>query len=114
MVGSSSQHVPDRGDIISVDFSPRSGREQAGRRPALVLSPAEYNDKVGRCICCPITSKTKGYPFEVDIQRVPGVTGTILADQVSSIDWQVRKASRVSRVPNLILEKVVAKINDLI
>jgi len=106
--------VPDRGDIISVDFSPRSGKEQAGRRPALVLSPAEYNENVGLCICCPITSHAKGYPFEVDVDKSPGVRGVILADNVSSIDWQTRKASRLSRAPNLVLEKVVARINLLI
>lgn len=107
-------YVPDRGEIISVDFSAQSGKEQAGRRPALVLSPAEYNQKVGLCVCCPITSRVKGYPFEVDLEKVPGVTGTVLADQVSSVDWQARNASRVSRVPNLILERVVVKINLLI
>ena len=114
MVGGKPQYVPDRGDVISVDFSPQSGREQAGRRPALVLSPAAYNEKVGLCVCCPITSKAKGYPFEVDLQGIQRVTGTVLADQIASIDWQARNASRVSRVPNLVLERVVGKINALI
>jgi mRNA interferase MazF len=106
--------VPDRGDVVNVDFSPQSGKEQAGRRPALVLSPAEYNQKVGLCICCPVTSKVKGYPFEVDLTKTPGITGSVLADQVSSIDWQTRNASRISRAPNLVLERVVGKINTLI
>jgi mRNA interferase MazF len=110
----SASYLPDRGDIITVDFSPQSGREQAGRRPALVLSPIEYNQKVGLCICCPVTSKRKAYPFEVDLERSPGVTRVVLVDQVSSVDWQARHASRVSRLPNLLLEKVVEKINILI
>ena len=108
------RYVPDRGDIISVDLSPHSGKEQAGRRPALVLSPAEYNEKVGLCICCPIASHAKGYPFEVDVGKSPGVPGVILADHVSSIDWQTRKASRLSRAANLVVEKVAARINTLI
>jgi mRNA interferase MazF len=107
-------YVPDRGDIINVDFSPQSGKEQAGRRPALVLSPTEYNQRVGLCVCCPITSKVKGYPFEVNLGKTPGLSGTVLADQVSSIDWQARNSSRVSRAPNLVLERVVGKINILI
>lgn len=108
------QYVPDRGDVIDLDFSPQSGREQGGRRPALVLSGAEYNERVRLCVCCPITSRAKGYPFEVEIQRAPGVSGVALADQVSSLDWHARNASRRSRVPNLVIDKVVAKINDLI
>jgi mRNA interferase MazF len=106
--------VPDRGDVIDLDFSPQSGKEHAGRRPALVLSAADYNGRVGLCLCCPITSRVKGYPFEVEVQRAPGVSGVALADQVSSLDWHARNASRRSRVPNLVVDKVVAKINALI
>lgn len=114
MVKSPSGYVPERGDIISVDFSPQSGREQAGRRPALVLSPSEYNGKVGLCVCCPITSKAKGYPFEVDLAKSATLAGTVLADHVASIDWQARKATRIARVSNLILERVVGKLSDLV
>ena len=106
--------MPDRGDVIEIDFTPQTGREQAGRRPALVLSGAEYNELVGLCICCPITSRAKGYPFEVEIRNAPGVVGVVLTERVSSLDWQTRKAARKSRVPNLVLDKVVAKISDLI
>ncbi|HET9342912.1 MAG TPA: endoribonuclease MazF [Candidatus Eremiobacteraceae bacterium] len=106
--------MPERGDVIDIDFDPQSGREQAGRRPALVLSDAEYNALVGLCVCCPITSRVKGYPFEVEVRGAPGVVGVVQVDQVSSLDWQARKAARKSRVPNLVVDKVVAKINDLI
>ena len=111
---SGRRYVPDRGDVISVDFSPQSGKEQAGRRPAVVLSGAEYNGRVGRCICCPITSRVKGYPFEVEVRGAPGVVGVGLADHVSSLDWEARRATRTSRVPNLVVDKIVAKINDVI
>jgi len=78
------------------------------------LSPADYNAKVGLCVCCPVTSQAKGYPFEVNVERTPGIEGVVLADQVSTLDWQDRGASHLSRVPNSILERVVEKINDLI
>ena len=108
------RYVPERGDIIDIDFDPQAGREQAGRRPALVLSDTEYNGLVGLCVCCPITSRVKGYPFEVELRGAPGVVGVVQADQVSSLDWLSRKATRKSRVPNLLVDKVVARIHDLI
>jgi mRNA interferase MazF len=114
VVKAGRQYVPERGDVIDIDFDPQSGREQAGRRPALVLSDTEYNGLVGLCVCCPITNQAKGYPFEVEIRGAPGVGGVALADQVSSLDWQSRKAARRSRVPNLLVDKVVARIRDLI
>jgi mRNA interferase MazF len=114
VVKAGRRYVPGRGDVVDLDFSPQSGREQAGRRPALVLSNVEYNERVGLCVCCPITSHAKGYPFEVEIKGALGVVGVALADLVASLDWQSRKASRRSRVPNLVVDKVVAKINDLV
>ncbi|WP_225764825.1 endoribonuclease MazF [Inquilinus sp. Marseille-Q2685] len=83
-------YVPDRGDIIWIDFDPQAGHEQAGHRPALVLSPAVYNAKVGLLIACPMTTKVKGYPFEVPIAGA--VSGAALADQVKSLDWRTRGA----------------------
>ena len=85
--------VPERGDAVWIDFDPQSGREQAGRRPAVVLSPAAYNGKVGLALLCPITGRIKGYPFEVGIPSGFGVAGVILADQVKSLDWRRRKAT---------------------
>lgn len=81
--------IPDRGDIVWVDFSPQAGHEQAGLRPALVVSPKSYNQPSGLMLACPITSKTKGYPFEVRI-RVGEINGVILADQVKNLDWTAR------------------------
>jgi mRNA interferase MazF len=83
-------YVPDRGDIIWIDFDPQAGHEQAGHRPALVLSPAIYNSKVGLLIACPMTTKLKGYPFEVPIAGAS--PGAALADQVKSLDWRARGA----------------------
>ena len=84
-------YVPDAGDIVWLEFSPQAGHEQAGRRPALVLSPAVYNDRAGLFICCPLTTKIKGYPFEVAISGQPA--NVALADQVRSLDWRIRKAA---------------------
>lgn len=86
------KYVPNSGDVVWLEFDPQAGHEQKGVRPALVLSPADYNAKTGMMICCPITNQIKGYPFEVVIQNNPAVTGAVLSDQVKSLDWQARKA----------------------
>ena len=83
-------YVPDAGDIVWIDFDPQAGREQAGHRPALVLSPAAYNDKTSLMLCCPMTTRVKGYPFEVTIAG--SKDGVVLADQVKSLDWRKRNA----------------------
>ncbi len=85
-------YVPSRGDVVWLTFNPQSGHEQAGRRPAVVLSPRAYNAKVGLAIFCPVTSKVKGYPFEVALPEGFAVQGVILADQVKSLDWRARRA----------------------
>ncbi|MBS0471444.1 MAG: endoribonuclease MazF [Proteobacteria bacterium] len=85
-------YVPDAGDIIWIDFDPQAGREQAKHRPAVVLSPASYNGRVGLLLCCPTTTAIKGYPFEVPLKGVPA--SVALADQIKSFDWRVRKARR--------------------
>lgn len=109
------EYVPDRYDIIWLNFNPQAGREQAGMRPALVLSPIEYNQKTNLCIICPITSKKKGYYFEVELQRTK-TNGVILADQVKSVDWVKRQAEFKEKltktVYNQVLEKVTMLIND--
>ena len=97
-----------------IDFDPRSGREQAGRRPALVLSPAAYNGRVGLSVLCPITSQVKGYPFEVAIPEGPGVNGVILADQVKSLDWRRRNATIIARLPGDTVDEVLRKIGFLL
>jgi mRNA interferase MazF len=107
-------YVPGQGDAIWLSFEPQAGREQAGRRPALVLSPASYNAKVGLALVCPITSKSKGYPFEVPVPPELPIQGVVLADQMRSLDWQARKAERICRLPDAVLEDVTAKIHALL
>ena len=107
-------YVPNQGDLIWLTFNPQAGHEQAGRRPALVLSPASYNGKVGLAILCPITNQEKGYPFEVKIPDGLGVTGVILADQVKSMDWRVRQAEYIAQLPARIQQQVLAKLTVLL
>jgi mRNA interferase MazF len=105
-------YVPDAGDVVWLSFSQQTGREQAGRRPALVLSPAAYNGKTGLMICCPLTTQVKNYPFEVLIAGMP--PSVVLADQVKSLDWRNRKATRKGAVSAEELADVRAKIRALI
>ena len=106
------RYVPESGDIVWLNFMPQAGHEQAGHRPALVLSPAAYNEKTGLTICCPMTSQIKNYPFEVLIAGTPA--NVVLADQVKSLDWRVRKATRKGVVSAEELADVRAKILALI
>jgi mRNA interferase MazF len=107
-----SSYVPEAGDIVWLDFDPQVGHEQAGHRPALVLSPASYNDKASLMVCCPMTTQIKGYPFEV---VVGGKTpSAVLSDQVKSLDWLKRRASRKGVVTQAELATVRAKIRVLI
>ena len=106
-------YVPERGDIVRLQFNPQSGHEQTGHRPALVLSPRDYNRRVGLALFCPITSKVKGYPFEVAV-NVKGIKGVILSDQVKSLDWKARQAKWVARVSEDILAEVMAKLHTLL
>ena len=105
--------VPKRGDAVIIDFDPQRGSEQAGRRPALVLSPSNYNDKVGLALVCPITRQVKGYPFEVDIPHGLPVEGVILADHIKSFDWRTRNAVVVCCLPDEVMESVLTKLNTL-
>ncbi len=99
------RYVPDTGHIVWLRFSPQAGREQAGRRPALVLSPHSYSEKTGLALFCPITSKVKGYPFEVTMPAAGAVTGVVLADQIRSLDWRARGAVfEVEAPPHLVTE----------
>jgi mRNA interferase MazF len=107
-----AQYVPEAGDIVWLNFTPQAGHEQAGHRPALVVSPAQYNDKTSLMICCPMTTQIKNYPFEVMVAGAP--PSVVLADQVKSLDWRVRKAKRKGTVSAEELAEVRAKILALI
>ena len=106
--------TPKRGDLVWIDFSPHSGREQAGRRPALVLSPEQYNDKVGLAVMCPVTSKEKGYPFEVRLPPACPIQGVILADHVKNMDWRARRTSSAGRAQEAVIDEVLGKLNGLL
>jgi len=107
-------YIPDRGDIVWLEFNPQAGSEQAGHRPALVVSPKAYNAKVGLALFCPITSHIKGYPFEVVLPEKHKVSGAVLSDQIKSLDWRVRKATRMAGAPRDVLEEVLAKLHTLL
>jgi len=107
-------YAPDRGDIVWLEFDPSIGHEQAGRRPALVLSPHTYNRKVGLALVCPITTASKGYPFEVPLPPRSKARGVILCDQVKCLDWRVRGAKRVGSVHPDVLAKVTLLLRALI
>jgi len=103
-------YTPDRGDVVWITLNPQAGHEQAGRRPALVLSPGAYNARVGLALFCPITSKEKGYPFEVRIPAGLPVVGVVLADQIKSLDWRARQAELVARLPLQTTQEVLKKL----
>ncbi len=107
-------HVPDRGDIVWIDFDPQAGHEQAGRRPAMVVSPQSYNQKVGLVLLCPITNQRKGYPFEVPLPKGLKVTGVVLADQVKSMDWRARHAEFCCKTPAATVLDVIGKAQTLL
>jgi len=106
--------APEAGDLIWLNFDPQAGHEPAGRRPALVLSPKIYNQKSGLVLVCPVTTHAKGYPFEVATPAGCGVTGVILADHIRSLDWKVRRASRIGRLPVTALHDVLARLAPLL
>jgi mRNA interferase MazF len=108
----SSAYVPDAGDIVWINFDPQAGHEQAGHRPAVVLSPAAYNGKTSLMLCCPMTTQTKNYPFEV---LIAGPTrSVVLADQIKNLDWRKRRAKRKGIVSPAELAEIRAKIRALI
>ncbi len=106
-------YVPESGDVVWLQFNPQAGHEQAGHRPALVISPASYNSRVGLAICCPLTTALKGYPFEVQVE-VDGVPAAILSDQVKSLDWRARQARLKSTVSPEVMAHVRAKLKALL
>ena len=106
--------TPDRGDVVWINLDPQAGHEQAGVRPVLVLSPAAYNGRVGLMVCCPITTQSKGYPFEVLIKNNLKVSGVILADQVKSLDWKARSAKKKGRISEDELTETLNKLKAVI
>jgi mRNA interferase MazF len=108
------RYVPERGDAVWLTFDAHAGHERAGRRPAVVISPRRYNGLSGLALLCPVTSQIKGYPFEVVLPAGLPVEGAVLSDQVRSLDWGARKASRICAVPSATIEEVVGKLQTLL
>ncbi len=106
-------YIPEMGDIVWLNFTPQIGHEQAGRRPAVVLSPQAYNSKTGLLVCVPITGQIKGYPFEV-LLSCDEVSGAALADQVKSLDWRSRQAQYKGKISTVEMQQIKAKIAALL
>lgn len=106
-------YTPDRGDLIWLNFTPQAGHEQRGRRPAVVISPKQYNRKTNLALCCPVTSNIKGYPFEVHLTGKKA-SGVILSDHIKNMDWKIRRAKFIERVDPNVLSECVAKLSTLI
>jgi mRNA interferase MazF len=111
---SPARYVPERGDLVWLTFNPQAGREQAGRRPALVLSPAPYNRRASLALVCPITNQATGYPFEVALPAGLLISGVILADHVKSADWTARRAEFAAKVPSEVIAEVTVKLRPLL
>jgi mRNA interferase MazF len=107
-------YVPSRGEIAWLQFEPQAGHEQSGRRPAVIISPREYNQKVGLCLCCPVTSVAKGYPFEVKLPAGTKAQGVVLCDQLKSLDWKARHASLIGSLPGRTVKEIQARILTLV
>ena len=108
------EYIPQRGDAVWINFNPQAGHEQAGRRPAVVLSPGAYNGKTHLAILCPITNQVKGYPFEVVIPTGLNMTGVILSDQVKNMDWRARDAALICPLPTEIVDAVLQRVGTLL
>ena len=109
-----AHYQPRRGDLVWLHFDPQTGHEQAGRRPALVLSPERYNGRVGLVIVCPVTSQAKGYPFEVALPQGGAVSGVVLSDQVKSLDRHARRAELIESLPPEVTDEVLGKLGTLL
>lgn len=106
-------YIPNRGDLIWLNFTPQTGHEQRGVRPALVISPQQYNKKTGLAVCCPVTSNIKGYPFEVLVSGKK-ISGAVLTDHLKNLDWKVRKAKFIERASHAVLAECIGKISALL
>jgi len=107
------QYIPERGDLVWLNFTPQAGHEQAGKRPAIVISPSTYNSKTNLMIACPITSKIKNYPFEVLVNGKK-ISGVVLSDQVKSLDWKARKATFIEKAVDPVISEIQEKLALLI
>jgi mRNA interferase MazF len=107
-------YIPERGDIIWLNFNPQAGHEQAGLRPAVIISPSSYNGKVNLAICCPITNHVKGYPFEVAVPQNFKTSGVVLSDQLKCLDWKIRGATFIEKLPDDVTQDILAKISTLV
>jgi len=105
--------MPERGDVVFINMNPQIGHEQSGRRPAVVITPIQYNRKVGLAIFCPITSQIKKYPFEVVIPKDLKIKGVVLSDQVKSLDWKARKAEFICSLPDEVVREILRKAGTL-
>ncbi len=110
----SKHYIPDIGDIVWLSFNPQARHEQSGRRPALVISPKAYNEKTELAIFCPVTNQVKGYPFEVKIPEKIEISGVVLSDQIKSLDWKIREAEFVCKLPKYVLKETLNKLNVLL
>lgn len=108
-----TRYVPEAGDVVWLQFEPQAGHEQSGHRPALVISPATYNGKTGLMVCCPMSTKIKGHPFEV-VTTINGLACAVLSDQVKSLDWQVRRASKKAETSPEVMLHVRAKLKAML
>lgn len=106
------KRAPDRGDVVWLNFTPQSGHEQAGKRPALVLSPRSYNEKVGLAIFCFVTSQVKGYPFEVLLNGK--IKGAVLSDQIRSLDWVARNSKYIEKAAPGVVAEVLSRVQTLL
>ncbi|MFA5307867.1 MAG: endoribonuclease MazF [Dehalococcoidales bacterium] len=107
-------YIPQCGDAVRISLNPQAGHEQAGRRPAVVLSPRNYNGKTGLAILCPVTSHIKGYPFEVVLPDGLPVSGAVLSDQVKSLDWRVRNTELICTLPDEVISEIIQKLGALL
>lgn len=109
-----NRYTPEKGDLVFLNFDPQTGKKQSGRRPALVISSKKYNEKVGLALFCPITSKIKGYPFEVELLNQKNIKGVILSDQIRNLDWRKRKVEFQEKIDFNLFEVVLEKIGILL
>ncbi|SFV71435.1 Programmed cell death toxin MazF [hydrothermal vent metagenome] len=110
----SGSYIPDRGDIVWLNFNPQAGHEQRGKRPALIISPKIYNEKTSLCLCLPITSKIKGYPFEVAISSKLPIKGVVLSDQIKNLDFTVREITFICKSDKTLIQTVQKNILALV
>lgn len=108
------KYIPEKGDLVYINFNPQQGHEQSGKRPALIISPRQYNAPSGLALMCPITSHVKGYPFEVVLNKNSKIKGVVLSDQIKSLDWKARGVKLIEKAETTLVEEVIQKLETLI